>query len=148
MKTFIIALALLLTGCATGPDPYAAGNMLPGKLTSLSDGHVIPVQIELQPMSHPTGTMTGIDPVTGEQFSGNYTFIVETKVVRQSQPGLLFDEDTSRAVQTSNVAPGTAVLVGDKGTVINLTITAKAGSPPVGLGNGEDNKGRKYTLQF
>ena len=99
-------------------------------------------------MSHPTGTMTGIDPVTGEQFSGNYTFIVETKVVRQSQPGLLFDEDTSRAVQTSNVAPGTAVLVGDKGTVINLTITAKAGSPPVGLGNGEDNKGRKYTLQF
>jgi hypothetical protein len=148
MKKIIIALALVLAGCATGPDPYASGSMLPGKMIALADGHVIPVQIELSPMSHPTGTMTADDSVTGEHFKGNYTFITETKVVQQSQPGLLFDQETSQAVQTSDVAPGTAVLVGDKGTVINLKITAKAGRPPVGYGNGEDNKDRKYTLQF
>ena len=148
MNRMIIVVALLLAGCATGPDPYATGTMLPGKMTALNDGHVIPVQIQLQPMSHPTGIMTAADPATGEQFSGNYTFIVETRVVQQSRPGLLFDDQTSQAVQTSDVAPGTAVLVGDKGTVINLKITAKAGSPPVGYGNGEDNKGRKYSLQF
>ena len=148
MKRFVIVVALLLAGCATGPDPFAPGTMIPGKLTALNDGHVIPVQIEITPMSRPTGMVSGTDPVTGEQFNGNYTFVVETKVVQQSQPGLLFDEQTSQAVQTSDVAPGTAVLVGNKGTVINLAITAKAGRPPVGYGNGEDNKGKKYALQF
>jgi len=148
MKRIIVVVAFLLAGCATGPDPNGVGSMLSGRMIALADGHLIPVQIELTPMSHPTGAITAADPETGEQFSGTYTFIVETKVVQQSQPGLLFDQETGQAVQTSDVAPGTAVLVGDKGTVINLKMTAKAGSPPVGYGNGEDNKGKKYTLQF
>ena len=146
IATFLILF--MLAGCATVPNQYAIGNMLPGQIISLSDGKILPMQIELTPMSHPTGKMTATDPTTGEQFTGNYTFIVETKFANQSRPGLLGSETAGQTVQVSNVAPGTAVLVGDKGTVLNIKMTARAGNPPVGTGEAEDNNGKKYSLHF
>jgi len=147
-KAIFVLVAFLLAGCATEPDPYAIGALLPGKLISLKDGHALATQIEISSMDHPTGKITAVDPASGEQFSGTYTFVLETKVVQSSQPGFLFDTDTGQSVQTSDVAPGTAVLIGDKGTVVSLKLTAKAGHPPTGYGEGEDNKGNKYSLQF
>jgi len=148
MKIAIILLAVLLAGCATKPDPYRIGAMQPGRIISLSDGKILPMQAEILRRSRPIGKMTALDPTTGEQFSGTYTLIVETKVTQQSRPGLLFDQETGEAVQVSNVASGTAVLVGDKGTVLNIKLLVRTGHPPVGTGDAEDNKGKKYSIQF
>ena len=62
MRIVIALLAFVLAGCATEPDPYAIGNMLPGTITSLSDGKIFPAQAEI---STGSGRMTAINPDTG-----------------------------------------------------------------------------------
>ena len=139
---FSIALAfLLLCGCAA--DPFAGGTFVPGKMTSLSDGTVFPMQIEL---SYGSGRLTATDPVTGEILTGTYTAILETHVI-QHQSTSLFGEDET-ATDTSGIAQGSAVLVGNKGTVVNLKLQIKPGTQPSGFGEAEDNHGKKYNIQF
>ena len=142
MRIAIAFAALLLCGCA-GSDPFAGGTFVPGKMTSLSDGTVFPMQIEL---SYGSGRMTATDPVTGEIFSGTYTAILDQHVI-QHQSTSLFGEDET-AVDTSGIAQGSAVLVGNKGTVLNLKMQIKPGTNPTGFGEAEDNHGKKYNIQF
>ncbi len=92
--------------------------------------------------------MTATNLSTSENFSGTYTCMVETKTVQDSRPTFFGDQQTKTSLELSDVVPGVAVLVGDKGTVLNIKMTIKAGNPPIGYGNAEDNKGKKYTLQF
>lgn len=143
LAAVIAVLAIALAGCAT--DPYPVGSMIPGRITSLSDGKVLPMQIQL---SYGAGKMSAVDTASGETFDGSYTAVVQTNVVQHSQPGLFGDTDTGQSVQTSDVAQASAVLVGTKGTVLNFKMTIKAGSPPIGFGDGEDNHGKKYNVQF
>lgn len=149
MKRLMVALGVvaLLGGCAT-TDLHPVGSMLPGQIVSLSDGRVLPMQIELTPLSHPSGKMLATDTASGEVLSGTYTAILGTSVTQVSRPTLFGDQTRATAVQTSDIAQASAVLVGNKGTVLNLHMQIKAGNPPVGFGDGEDNKGRKYSLQF
>jgi hypothetical protein len=141
MRIAITLLALLLTACAAGG--YAPGTMLPGKIISLSDGTTFPMQYEFAASS---GAMTATNPVTGEYFQGTYTGIQETHVVQHTEAS--FWGDTDQSVETSAVAQAAAVLVGNKGTVLNLKLHVKIGNPPSGFGEGEDNKGVKYNVQF
>ncbi|MGA7674628.1 MAG: hypothetical protein WCA78_06225 [Rhizomicrobium sp.] len=145
MRIAIAVLAFLLVGCATEPDPYAMGNMLPGKITSLSDGKIFPAQAEI---STGSGRMTAINPDTGEVFEGRYTAIQENKVIQQVDNSFWGDGDTSQAVETSDTAHASAVLVGNKGTVLNIKMEVKAGHPPIAYGDAEDNAGKKYNVQF
>ena len=138
----------LLAGCATTPDPYGIGAMLPGTMISLSDGRTLPMQIEISPMDHPSGKLKASDPAAGEQFNGTYTCILSKKLIQSSHPTLFGDESDGVAVEISDTAPCSGVLVGDKGTILNVKFTAKAGHPPIGTGDVEDNRGKKYTLQF
>lgn len=148
LAPFSIALVAALAGCATADDPYGIGAMLPGKMISLSDGRTLPMRIEITPISHPTGKLMASDPKTGEIFDGTYTCIVGTKVVSHSATDFWGAQQTGQSVEVSNVAPCTSVLVGNKGTVLNLKMMARAGHPPVGTGEAEDNKGKKYSVQF
>ena len=145
MRMVVAILAILLAGCATEPDPYAMGNMLPGKIISLSDGVVFPAQAEI---STGSGRMTATNPVSGEVFEGRYTALQENKVVQHVDNSFWGNGDTSQSVETSDVAHGSAVLVGNKGTVLNIKLEVKAGRPPIAYGDGEDNNGKKYNVQF
>lgn len=93
-----------------------------------------------------SGRMTATNPATGEFLDGRYTAVLETRV-RTHQSNSLFAEDET-SVETTDVAQGSAVLVGNKGTVLNLKLQVKAGNPPSGFGEGQDNKGVKYNVQF
>jgi hypothetical protein len=135
--------AMLLNGCAA--DPYAVGNMLPGRITCLSDGKVYPALVEI---SYGSGKMTATDPNTGEYFEGTYTAILDQRVTQHSRETFWGTENAGQSVETSGVAQASAVLVGNKGTVLNIKMQVKPGSPPIGYGEAEDNKGKKYNVQF
>lgn len=139
----LIAAALVLGGCET--SPYVVGAMIPGRITSLADGRTLPMQIQL---SYGSGRMTAVDPKTSEMFDGTYTAIQQTQVTQHTQPSLFGDEDVGQSVATSDVAQASAVLVGNKGTILNIKMQIKAGSPPIGFGEAEDNHGAKYNVQF
>jgi hypothetical protein len=142
MKIVVVLLAVLLCGCAT--QGYAPGTMLPGRIISLSDGTTLAMQYELTSGS---GRMVATNPVTGEFFQGTYTAVLENRT-RTHVDNSLFGNDNETSVETSDVAQGSAVLVGNKGTVLNLKLQVKVGNPPSGFGEGQDNKGVKYNVQF
>jgi hypothetical protein len=141
MRIVVALLAVLLCGCAT--EGYEYGAMLPGRIVSLADGTTLAMQYEF---SSRTGKMIATNPVTSETFQGTWTAVQETHVRTHQDNSLFGSDDTS--VDTSDVADGSAVLVGNKGTVLNLKLHVKAGNPPSGFGDGEDNKGVKYNVQF
>jgi len=122
--------------------------MYPGKIIKLSTGLTLPMQYEL---SSGQGRMTAQNPKTGENFDGTYTAIAETKVTQFSHTNFWGTKKDQQAVEVSNVVPGSVVLVGDKGTVIKFDIKVQPGNRyrlPIGYGEGEDNHGKKYHLQF
>lgn len=143
-----VAFSLSLLGCVSVPEPYPVGSMMPGKIFSLSDGRTIQTMIEISPASHPAGRMTALDPKSSEAFDGSYTCVLGSTVVERQQYDGWGGSQTVQSVETSNVAPCTAVLVGNKGLVLNIQMTVRAGNPPVGTGTADDNRGRKYTLMF
>lgn len=145
--TVVLLMATLLTGCAVG-NQYTGGQMIPGRLISLADGTLIPVQLEL---SYGSGRMTAINSATGETFTGNYTAVREDKYIQYSKETFWGTENAGQAVEVSSSVPATAILVGNKGTVINIKMHIKPGDNqvlPIGYGDGEDNKGGKYNFQF
>jgi hypothetical protein len=149
MKVVTLLLVLLLTACASGPTyHYRGGEMIPGRLISLADGTLLPMQLEL---STGSGRITAFNPVTNEKFSGNYTAVSEDKYIQYSKPSFWGSENTVQAVEMSSSVPATAIIVGDQGTVINIRIRIRPGNAhvlPIGYGDAEDNKGVKYNFQF
>jgi hypothetical protein len=149
MRIAIVILALAVTGCAVGPYySYTGGEMIPGRLISLEDGHLIAIQIEL---STGAGKIIATDQKTGEIFSGNYTAVSEDKYIQYTRETFWGTERTQQAIEASSSVPATAILVGDKGTVINISMRIRPGGRntlPIGYGEGLDNKGNKYNFQF
>lgn len=147
-RTIFSACAIYgLSACAT-TIPYPVGSMLPGSIVSVADGRIYPMEIQISSLSHPTGRMVATNPMTGEVLEGNYTAIVTTNRTSVSRPGLLGPETSGYATEVSSTAPAQATLVGNQGTVLTLRMQIQAGNPPVGIGEGEDNNGRRYTVQF
>lgn len=149
MKTISLLFALLLSGCAVGQmHHYSGGEMIPCRLISLSDGTLFPTQIEL---STGSGRITSTNPKSGETFYGNYTAISDDRYTQYSKETFWGTETTQQAIERSSSVPATAILVGDKGTVINIKMRIKPGNSqvlPIGHGDAEDNKGGKYNFQF
>ena len=147
MMRFIVAVILLISliGCSsyTPQYVYTGGQMIPGRLISLSDGSLIPLQIEL---SNGQGQVFGTHPTTGEVFNGSYVGVADVRYTEYTT-----DNETTQAVEVSTSVPASAILLGDQGTVINILLHIKPGTAfiaPIGYGEGTDNHGEKYNLQF
>lgn len=135
----VLSASVMLSGCV--------GFMLDGSLYSLSDGVVLPLEIET---SFGRGKIGCVNPKTGEQFSGTYTGVSDGAVghavaipsVGRSSPALAF------AGLRSRTATAIATMIGDKGTVLDCTMAIEKGWRPHGLGSCTDNNGQQYRLQF
>ena len=65
MRAVSVLFAILLSGCAVGHYNYDAGDMIPGRIVSLSSGIIYPMQIQL---SRGSGKMTATNPTDGRVF--------------------------------------------------------------------------------
>ena len=156
MKNYLglAAIAMLLVAC---------GTKLPGKLYSLEDGVVMEFQIE---RSYGTGDMYAQNLKTGEKFSGQYTGTYKgggtttttgsgdySGTTSSSSTGTIYRHSGSVSTSSTSFTPPSdatarGVLIGDKGTVIELYMDIRPGIVPKGHGEGIDNKGRRYQVQF
>ena len=124
------------------------------------DGKVIPFQIEGAIHS---GKVTANDPSTGENFTGTYVGVLERTTATAPNSGNgqgnpfgtagssqfnANDSDFTFAPAGSSITNASALITGDKGTVLTCEMKIQAGIEPHGLGNCEGNKGKKYKLQF
>ncbi|RRQ20408.1 hypothetical protein D5687_09515 [Guyparkeria sp. SCN-R1] len=146
--------ALFITGC---------GTMIKGDLLAVQSGTVMDFQIE---RSHGTGDMTAYNPETGEAFEGRYTGSYQGGGVAVTNSTGSFSgssRDTSSGTMyrhsgnvsgssTTFVPPSNATargfLRGDQGTVITLYMDIRPGIMPKGHGEGVDQDGNRYQVQF
>lgn len=150
MRTYLVILSSLtiLLGCATVKPVQKT--MLPGKIYSLKDGTEMSFSIE---MAVNSGEMTAYNPKTSETFTGQYTGIFTGSTVSQSSATNAWGT-TSGKVTTVTSPTGAKVkgiLKGDKGTVMDITMDVQPGTvknPPKGIGEGIDNNGLHYQVQF
>jgi hypothetical protein len=154
MKTngLLLGLFFLLAGCAVGPPPVSGPVMIPGRIYCLKDGTEFQFAIE---RSSGQGMMTALNTVTGERFTGTYSAMVtEGGGVEQSTIANNWGTTTGTVSKTTlaTKAIGRGVLRGDKGTVISFAVDIKPSYHPAinpsGFGEGTDNNGLKYQIQF
>ena len=154
MKKMIISitlLSLLFAGCAVVPQTQTGPIMIPGRMFNLKDGTEFVLAIE---RSSGIGIMTARNLVTGEQFAGNYTAMLTDGGVSTStyNNNWGFDAGTVTTNTPGTKAVGKGILRGDRGTVISISMdikpSYKAHINPSGFGDGTDNTGTRYQLQF
>lgn len=136
---FLLATLLAhLTGCA--------GRALPGKLYDLTDATTLDFEIET---SRGTGDMRATNPKTGERFAGQYTGVYTGGGLAV---GSAYNQRLGTTTGTAYAPPTGAnargVLIGDRGTMIELYLDIRPGIRPKGHGTGTDNQGRRYQVQF
>src|SRR6476620_11854539 len=120
------------------------GRMLDGKIYSLDEGIVMPMQIET---SYGHGKMNASNPKTGERLEGTYSGVSEGQ--RMSAFGWAGRTSFSAFGQTdSTLANAIATLIGDKGTVLDCVMQIKKGIQPHGMGSARDKQGHEYRIQF
>ena len=138
----------LLVGCATVKP--AQKIMLPGKIYSLTDGTEMSFSIE---MAVNSGEMTAYNPKTSETFTGQYTGIFTGGTVSQSSTTNAWGSTSGKVTTVSSPtgAKVKGILKGDKGTIMDVTMDVQPGTvqnPPKGIGEGIDNHGLHYQIQF
>lgn len=139
--TGAIALAISLSACVS------PGEMLPGTISSASRG-VLEFQIEKAARS---GKVAARDPRSGERLTGTYVAIVRGANASSggfASVGSAFINSGSSGTVTSRTANASAVLQGDRGTVLTCEMEIEAAISPHGIGNCFDGRGTNYRLQF
>lgn len=149
-----VVIAFMLSAC---------GTILPGKLYSLHDGVVMEFQIE---RSYGTGGMYAQNIKTGESLSGQYTGTYKgggtattfgsggyTGSTSNYTTGAMYQHSGQVNTTSTTFIPPTdatarGVLIGNKGTIIELYMEIRPGIVPKGHGEGIDNKGNRYQVQF
>ena len=142
-RVFQYITCFMVTICLSG----CVGEMLSGQLISLHDGAIYPFKIQT---SYGTGKMTAINPTTGETLEGQYTATYQggggsTGTIYNAQ-SMQYGTVSTYSSPSSAIARG--YLRGDKGTIIEIHMDIQSGLRPKGHGDGIDNKGRKYQIQF
>jgi len=126
----------------------ACGTMLPGTMYSLDSGVEMPFEIET---SRSTGSLKATNPETGEIFTGQYTGKFtgggySQGTIRTASASTGISRFQSFTPPTGANARG--ILKGDQGTVISIYLDITPGFRPTGFGEGVDNKGVEYQIQF
>ena len=144
LKKFLGFLILItITACAT-----PVGQYLPGQIFSIENSRKLEFEIEV---SRGKGGVRANDKATGEIFSGTYVAIaggrVSTSLIntatRPTNTPIITTNTTSEIMATS-----TALLFGDKGTVLDCSINIERGYTPKGIGTCVDQHGFNYRLMF
>jgi hypothetical protein len=148
-------LPIILHGVLLGMVGCGIG--LSGRIYSLEDGIVLPLEIET---SYGFGEIRCSNQKTGEHFEGTYSAVSEGAVgiagsnvmgsaysstgqsVRGSATGL------SHAFLQSMTANAIATMIGNRGTVLDCRMEIQKGFRPHGMGGCVDNAGKTYRLQF
>lgn len=147
----LLLLTLLVAGCAVAPPTPQGPIMIPGVMFNLQDGTEFKFAIE---RSSGNGIMTARNLTTGEEFTGNYSAMlvdggVSTGTYTNSW-GFNAGTVTTQTAPTKGVGKG--VLRGNMGTVISISMDIKPSYDynvnPSGFGEGTDNHGIKYQVQF
>lgn len=146
-----LLLALTLSACAT--------QSVSGKIYAIAEKTTVLEFTIVQ--ENGTKKMTAKNPDTGENFSGECTSIVTgyrpsgAAYVPPARPATnAFARGVEQGAQivantpVASQASARAILIGDKGTTIQLTMDVSTGPHPHGHGEGTDNKGVRYQIQF
>lgn len=161
----IFLFLLLVSGCAApstvvtrpAPPPVKpveaprdeSEGWIKGSLTSLEDGtrYEFRIQKKMAWGGSATGGVVAIHPGTKARLTGQYTGML------QSSHATAFAMNSSRqwasgwATETSRNANAFASLTGD-GLAIQLRLEIMSGFSPHGMGEGLDNHGHHYQVQF
>jgi hypothetical protein len=162
-KTYLLAAiaSSSILGCA------AVGSYLPGQIYSMENSKYLDFEIEV---SYGKGGVRAKDKQTGEVFTGTYVAIAGGSVTIGSGFGSVGgtrattsyadgSSSSSRirgsSVSTTTVqrsmdvmATSTALLFGDKGSVLDCGINIERGHVPKGIGTCIDKEGVLYKLMF
>jgi hypothetical protein len=147
--TALIILGCLLTGCVTVP----ADRVFTGRIYNLSTGEIIPAVAHTDRAGK--SLLTAGPTRSGETFSGEATSI--ENAVQSSSYGnesisnagsaySTYVSSSSYAVSRPGYQNGTAILVGNEGTVIDIVYQVNLSG--TGEGEGKDNKGINYRILF
>lgn len=161
-----IYIILLVCGCAI-PPPSSSGTAavpadpsdkwIKGTLTCLENGAALSFRIQKKMAwgGSATGGVVAINPTTNERFSGQYTGMMESGRIHGSATatawgsgGYATGSATGFAHWQSEMANAAATLNDQKGTVIQVRMQIHAGWSPHGIGEGIDNHGNHYQVQF
>jgi hypothetical protein len=115
--------------------------MIPGKMWSLKDGSVLVFAAQYSHWFRHHDCIQS--KATGERFKGQYTGV---RNITFSKSSSFWNSKT--VATASNQAKIMGILRGDKGTVISIKCIVNTGRNPTGFGEGVDNKGVKYQIQF
>jgi hypothetical protein len=111
------------------------------RLYNLDSGEITPLKCSHRHRT--TGTVSGT-MASGEKLSGEYVTVVNSAVGWGSiYSGVYSASGVSAAVAGKN--QGSAVMTGDKGTVLNCEYISSGGH---GTGACKDKRGTKYKLMF
>lgn len=147
----IALVALLVFACAGAPPTPEGPDMIPGHMFNLKDGTEFEFAIE---RSSGIGIMTARNMRTGEEFTGNYTaMVVDGGVSTETYTNSWgFSGGTVTRNTPATKAVGKGILKGNAGTVISISMDIKPSYNiniyPSGFGEGTDNHGVKYQVQF
>ena len=134
-----LVLVLVVTGCA--------GGMVQGHLISLEDGVEHPFAI--QNVRHGSGLMSATNQISGETFSGRYTMNLHGGGTTY---GTVYSRCNAPVGTVATICQpdvtGRGFLKGDKGTVIQVFLNINPGWRSSGSGEGLDNSGHRYQIQF
>lgn len=146
---FATLVAVVLSACASVP----AERVFTSRMYNLSTGEVITGVSRTNRAGH--SVITAGPTKSGETFTGEATSI-DNRVRsssygggRISTPGVLTDSyirTSSYSTTTPGYQNGSAILVGSQGTVIDILYRVSLSG--TGEGEGKDNKGVSYRIQF
>lgn len=145
-----VVFSLLIVGCASPEKQSNLNKQKPRQyvvhstLYRLSDGKTI--KITTKKVNSSRVEVVKTESETGEEFSGefiiidNSTYEIRTEVI----PAQIGTWERTRKIRTFEDVTGTGVLVGKKGTLINIEYII---SDRNAIGEGVDNKGEYYKFQ-
>ncbi len=139
MMLGLIAMLIGAAGCTT--TATGDGTMLDGTMVALRDGTVYKFQIE---RSSGSGAMRATSLSTGEVFTGQYS----AKLTSSASTITSTERRTTLSSTTRMGAEGIGFLRNERGTVIEVVLDIVAGVRPTGNGEGRDNSGNRYQIQF